>query len=122
MATTSPPSGSASGAESGNVPLQISLAPQQLWQAINPWTFNLSNDQIGLFNINLGQSSNPEVERNVLADIGSYGKQLGHVSEALEVLINHLDETKLSQHERDTLAIFKGDVAKVRAIKARAGG
>lgn len=118
MVTTSSPSGRASG----NAPMQVSLAPQQLWQAINPWKFDLGNDQIGLFNINIGQSSNPAVERNVLAEVGSYGKQLGHIAEALEVLIKHLDETKLSLHERDTLAIFKGDVAKVRAIKARAGG
>ncbi len=45
-------------------------------QSILPWswTFGGNNNQYGLFNIYLGQSSNPQVEREAL-DVASYGKQ-----------------------------------------------
>ena len=37
-----------------STPFQISLAPDQLWQAINPMTFNQQGGQFGLINIDLG--------------------------------------------------------------------
>ena len=42
-------------------------------QSINPWTwfFNPVGSQIGLVNIELGQSSNPAVEEQVLTDVAS---------------------------------------------------
>jgi hypothetical protein len=42
-------------------------------QSINPWTwlFNPVGSQIGLVNIELGQSSNPAVEEEVLSDVAS---------------------------------------------------
>ncbi len=45
-------------------------------QSINPWTmlFNPVGSQVGLVNIDLGQSSQPEVEQEVLTDVASYGK------------------------------------------------
>ena len=45
-------------------------------QSINPWTwfFNPVGSQIGLVNIELGRSSNPAVEAQVLTDVASYGK------------------------------------------------
>lgn len=47
-------------------------------QSINPWTwlFNPVGSQVGLVNIELGQSSNPAGEEEVLTDVASYGKQL----------------------------------------------
>jgi hypothetical protein len=57
-------------------------------QTINPWTpfFNPVGSQIGLVNINLGNSSNPEIEEQVLSDVASYGKQLGRIEDVLAVL------------------------------------
>lgn len=42
-------------------------------QTINPWTAFLSpiGSQFGLININLGQSSEPNVEVDVLSDVAS---------------------------------------------------
>jgi hypothetical protein len=42
-------------------------------QTINPWTAFLSpiGSQVGLININLGQSSAPDVEQEVLSDVGT---------------------------------------------------
>jgi hypothetical protein len=103
-------------------PFQVRLAPDQLWQAINPWFANSSGDQFGLVNITLGQG-NEKVERDILAKVGSYGRQIGHLAEALEVVIGLLKDiapermASLDQHQKDSLAVALGDVAEVRQIK-----
>ncbi len=62
-------------------------------QTINPWTwaFNTSGNQIGFFNLNidLGHSSNPEVERKIL-NVASYGKQLGRLEDVIDILVRRL--------------------------------
>ena len=70
-------------------------------QSINPWTsfFSPSGGQYGLVNINLGQSSEPQVEADVLSDVASYGKQLGQIGDALIVLLNHLPKHAPLSHE-----------------------
>lgn len=62
-------------------------------QTINPWTwfFNPVGSQVGLVNIELGQSSNPAVEEEILSDVASYGKQLGRIEDALLVLLAQTD-------------------------------
>jgi hypothetical protein len=50
-------------------------------QTINPWTW------IGI-NINPGNSAEPEVERRALDEVGSYGRQLGRIGDALRALVN----------------------------------
>jgi hypothetical protein len=98
-----------------NVYMPLQLAPSTLTQPILPnWSFNL-------FSINLGATSNAKVEQQVLDQVGSYGRQIGHLAEALEVVIRklHLLESKdMSQDEKDALTVFLGDVAAVRKIKA----
>ena len=88
-------------------------------QTINPWTwvFALQGAQIGLFNINLGTSSNPQVEHRILDEVGSYGRQLGRISEALEVLTDQLDRSALKPAERDAIDAFRGQMADIRKIK-----
>ena len=98
---------------------QLSLAPEKLWQAINPWTFYQQGAQFGLINIDLGQTSHPEVERAILDDVGSYGRQLGRIGDALEVLLNHVKLDRLSQAEKDALSVLRGQLAAVRQVKER---
>ncbi len=43
----------------------------------------------GCVNINLGTSRNPDVEAEILKDVGSYGRQLGRIGDALDVLLKH---------------------------------
>ena len=54
-------------------------------QSINPFTAFMTGGQFGLVNINLGQSSEPKVEEEVLSDVATYGKQLGRIGDALIV-------------------------------------
>ncbi len=96
-----------------------SLGPDQLWQSINPWKFYLHGAQLGFVNINLGRTPAPEVEEQILDEVGSYGRQIGRIGDALGVLLQHLSLNDLTEHEKDTLAILKGQLAEVRKIKAR---
>jgi|SRR5450830_29843 len=95
-----------------SMPLQ--LAPKALCQPILPnWSFNL-------LNVNLGTTSNAQVEERALDQVGSYGRQIGHIAEALEVVIHRLsllDGKDLPRAELDTLKVFLGDIAAVRKIK-----
>ncbi len=99
---------------------QLSLAPQKLWQAINPWTFYQQGAQFGFINIDLGQTPHPEVEQAVLDEVGSYGRQLGRIGDALDVLLKHVKLDGLSQTERDTLDMLRGQLAAVRKVKQHA--
>jgi hypothetical protein len=96
---------------------QFSVAPEKLWQAINPWSFYNQGAQLGFVNINLGQTAHPEIEQKVLEEVGSYGKQLGRIGDALEVLIDHAALKDLSRDETDALAILKGQLAEIRKVK-----
>lgn len=98
-----------------------SLAPGQLWQPINPWSFVQNGSQFGWINIILGRTPAPEVEQAALDDVGSYGRQIGHIGEALEVLLRRLPLDDLTREEREALAVFEADLCQVRRIKARAG-
>ena len=98
----------------------LSLAPQKLWQAINPWNFYQQGAQLGFINVNLGQTPHPEVEQAILDDVGSYGRQLGRIGDALEVFLNHADLKGLSTAEQDAIDILRGQLAEVRQVKQRA--
>jgi hypothetical protein len=98
-------------------PFQVSLAPDRLWQAINPWTFYQQGAQFGVINIELGETPAPETERAVLDDVGSYGRQLGRIGDALEVLLDHIKLKDLSDHEHDAVAVLRGQLAEIRQVK-----
>jgi hypothetical protein len=56
--------------------LPLQMAPSSLYQPILPnWSFNF-------LNVNAGVSSNASIEQDVLQNVGSYGKQIGHLAEA----------------------------------------
>ncbi len=91
-------------------------------QSINPWTwlFNPVGSQVGLVNIELGQSSDPAVEEEVLSDVASYGKQIGQITDALLVLIAHLPPAeKLTAQETKALEALKSLSESVATVKAR---
>ncbi len=98
---------------------QLSLAPGKLWQSINPWTFYQQGAQFGCINIDLGRTPRPDVEQEVLDEVGSYGRQLGRIGDALEVLLRHVPLEGLSAPEQDAITILRGQLAEVRQIKNR---
>jgi hypothetical protein len=104
-----------------STPFQISLAPDQLWQAINPMTFSQQGGQFGLINIDLGNAGESDLERKLLDRVGSYGRQLGRIGDALEVILKHVKLADLKPDEQDALDILKGQLASVRQVKAARG-
>lgn len=91
-------------------------------QTINPWTvfFNPIGSQIGLFNVNLGNSSNPAVEEQVISDVASYGKQLGRIEDALVVLLAHFRPKRaLTKAENKTILDLKRMIEDIADVKAR---
>ena len=97
------------------------LVPNILRQDINPWKL-FQGAQFGLFNIELGQTPHPEVEQAIIDEVGSYGRQLGRMGDVLEVLVKHVDRTKLTTDEQDALDVLCGQLAQVRQVKRRALG
>jgi hypothetical protein len=101
----------------------FSLAPEQLWQAINPITAYQQGAQFGFINLDLGAAGESDLERKLLDKVGSYGRQLGRIGDALEVILKHVKLGDLKPEEQDALDILKGQLASVRRVKAeqRAG-
>lgn len=77
-------------------PFVWALAPDQLWQAINPWRFHPFGGQVGPVNILLGRSAAPEVEAAAREEAGSYGPQIGYLGEALQILLRRLPRDALT--------------------------
>lgn len=88
-------------------------------QSINPMAWFFSGNSV---NVYLGDSSAPEVEAEVLDNVGTYGRQLGQITDALIVLLRHLpDREALAPDERKVLAKLEEMEAKVAAIKRKHG-
>ena len=91
-------------------------------QTINPWTmfFNPIGSQIGLVNVNLGNSSNPAVEEQVISDVASYGKQLGRIEDVLAVLLTHFRPKRaLTKCENKAILDLKRMIEDIADVKAR---
>lgn len=91
----------------------VSLAPSRLDQVINPWTWNL-------FTINLGQSSDPKLERRILDEVGSYGRQLGQIGDVLGVLVSLMTDEqrdRLTEVQREALDKLEDQLRMIELIK-----
>ena len=96
--------------------LSFQLAPSSLAQTINPWTFSFG--QLGLFNVNLGQAGDPALEERLINEVGSYGRQIGRIGDALKVLLAHVDLGALSKDEQAAIDALKLQLQHVDVIKA----
>jgi hypothetical protein len=89
------------------------LATESLLQNINPWRWSF-------INIELGQTPHPEIEQMILDEVGSYGRQLGRIGDALQVLLDHLQLKGLTAAEQDALDVLRGQLAQIRMVKRAA--
>jgi hypothetical protein len=92
-----------------------------LTQSINPWTWwtNSVGNQFGLININLGKSSDPDLEALILEDVGSYGRQLGQLGDALAVLIRYVNPKDLSTKDQQALDALRFQLDEIKRLKAK---
>jgi hypothetical protein len=90
-------------------------------QMINPWTWSarLFGSQVGLINVNLGKSSDPTLEQRIIDDVGTYGRQIGQLGDALRVLIDHVELGRLKPHEERALTALKYQLDEIGRLKAR---
>ena len=66
-------------------------------------------------------AGNAAIEREVSEEVASYGRQIGRLGDALEVLLRHVPLENLSKDETDALDVLKGQLAEIRQIKERQG-
>jgi hypothetical protein len=89
-------------------------------QSINPFTNFMAGGQFGLVNINLGQSSEPKIEAEVLSDVATYGKQLGRIGDALIVLLEHFHPPEaLNAEQAAAIADLKKMLNKIADVKQK---
>lgn len=91
-------------------------------QSINPFTAFMTGGQFGLININLGQSSAPDVEAEVLSDVATYGKQLGRIGDPLLVLLKHFNPPpSLGANEQKAIEALNDMLEKIAKVKEKHG-
>jgi hypothetical protein len=92
-------------------------------QTINPWNwfFNPVGSQFGLINIDLGKSSDPALEQQILSDVGSYGRQIGQIGDALRVLIKHSNLDNLDVEDKRAINALKFQLDEIDRLKAKRG-
>jgi hypothetical protein len=90
-------------------------------QAINPWNWMLSSvgSQFGFVNINLGKSADPQLEEQILEEVGSYGRQLGRLGDVLGVLLKHVKLSDLSDDDKKKIWAFESQLAEIERLKAQ---
>jgi hypothetical protein len=73
--------------------------------------------------IKLGMSAHPVVERELLQEAGSYGRQIGRIADALQVVLKHLQQTPtlLSEDDKKSIHDFKRLLETVADVKERHG-
>ena len=84
-----------------------------------PWKFFISPmSQFGFININDASTPNPDLEQKIVENVGSYGRQIGRIADALDVLVGTLDWTKLAEPQARAILAFREQLAEVRALKS----
>ena len=58
------------------------------------------------------------MERTILDEVGSYGRQLGRIGDALEVILKHVDLGALSKPESEAIALLKAQLIEIDRLKA----
>jgi hypothetical protein len=104
------------------------LNPWQAWLSMfgirAPLSGNVTQDispSIGLVNINATQSGDPELERRIITQVASYGRQLGWLLEAVDVLARQQSRRDLDEadiHALDQITTLTKQVAAVKEQKA----
>jgi hypothetical protein len=97
-----------------------SVWPGIAWDTIgsyNPVTSILT--QIGFININNMSSADRDMEKSILREVGSYGRQLGWIAEALQVVCKYSDNTNWGPDEREAVKNFNRMADEIEAHKRK---
>ncbi len=80
--------------------------------------FRTMMGQFGFINVNEMQSDDPDLEKRIVEGVGSYGKQLGRIIDALKVVCARMDREKLTRDEREAVRSFDRLAEEIDALKA----
>lgn len=92
------------------------LAPENLAQSILPWTW-FQGATFNLFSPVIGATRKPELEEEILDHVGSYGRQLGKIGDALAVLIALAPKTDLTEEQREALVLCEAQLLEIEKLK-----
>lgn len=100
----------------------MAFTPENLAQAINPWSWwlNQSDNTNGFINVTNYKSGNPKLEQKIVGEVAGYGMQLGVVEDTIEMMMAFLPEHKITNAQRKTIEKFKNMVAEIKAAKEKA--
>jgi hypothetical protein len=73
--------------------------------------------QIGFININMTESSDPAMERQIVENVAGYGKQLGRIVEVLNALFAHTVTAEWSDVQKKALDDFLDLAKDIAAVK-----
>lgn len=76
--------------------------------------------QLGLFNINATRSGDPAVEQRIITEVASYGRQLGWLVEAVDVLAQRQSRRGLGEADFHALDQVHALAERVAAVKEQA--
>jgi len=107
------------------------LTPWQAWLSMFGIRAPLSGDvseniapsiggQLGLLNINATRSGDPELEQRIITQVASYGRQLGWLLEAVDVLARRQSRRGLGEADLHTLDQVHTLAEQVTALKEQA--
>jgi hypothetical protein len=92
-------------------PVQLPLSGN-VSQIFAPW--------IGQITVNVGNSSDPKTEENIIKGVASYGKQLGRIGDALLVLIKLLPPGSVTEKaDRDAIDALTRMLGEIAAAKPK---
>ena len=96
-------------------------------QSINPVTWWVRGaQQVGFINVYATNTPDAALERRIVEDVASYGRQLGRIMDALDVLLARAERERTGAwdaSERAAVAAFRELVRDVAAVKEqRAAG
>lgn len=94
-----------------------SSSPDIFGPFFNYWT--TSSGQYGLVNIRYGESSNAQVEQEIVENVAGYGKQIGRVLDAVVVLANYLGIKNESLLKNKAILDLMALNADIQLCKAR---
>jgi hypothetical protein len=91
-------------------------------QFLRTWNYQPTTSWDHLFNPQFFINSNPDdvaVENDVLSQVGSYGKQLGTIIDALSVVVSKLAATQLTSTDQRVIDRFHDLSDEVSTVVAR---
>jgi Tetratrico peptide repeat len=89
-------------------------------QTIDAALVRAVGDQLGFVNINATAAGDPDLERRITEQVASYGRQLGRILDALDVVIRNARLDDAAPEDRHALDQFNALRTEIEAVKKRA--